>query len=49
MLRYNAKIREDVTRRYRLKDEAEWVSLFKRARELASTEPPGILSNRSIL
>ncbi|KAF4636105.1 hypothetical protein G7Y89_g1980 [Cudoniella acicularis] len=39
MTRYNAKIRENATRRHGQKDKAEWVSLFKTARELASTGP----------
>jgi hypothetical protein len=39
MSRYNAKIQKDVTKRHRQKEEAEWVSLFNRAGELASTGP----------
>ncbi len=37
MIRHNAKIQKDATRRKRQKDKAEWVSLFKTARDLAST------------
>ena len=39
MSRYNANIREDATRRRRCDEEAEWVSFWQSAREVASTGP----------
>ncbi len=39
MSRYNAKIREDATRRRRGDEDAEWVAFLQSAREVASTGP----------